>query len=117
MTTETSYGPQIRRARINLGWSREDLARRVGVSGETIRTYEREIRKPSLQTVIRLEQELSIGLSLDKNELRNSSRPRLFQVKDLEAPEDYVESEIYHKIAKMTPNQRLALYILLNNQF
>ena len=45
------------------GWSQEELAEMVGVSGQTISAYERNIQTPSLDIAVGIAD--ALGVSLD----------------------------------------------------
>lgn len=63
MTTRTLQSHPVRRARKDLGWSEEKLARETGLSRETVRAIEagRPPRIPTAQQVCR-----ALGKSLDE---------------------------------------------------
>lgn len=58
------FGPAMARARLRAGWSPRELARRSGVSHQTIRNLEQDRSNPSLSSVVWLAD--ALGLSLDE---------------------------------------------------
>lgn len=53
----------VRYLRLELRWSQEDLAQRVGVSVPTISGIERGIRNPSLEMIIALSEALGVTVA------------------------------------------------------
>ena len=54
LKSQTMSGQDIRRYRRQLGWSQEDLARRLEVSNRTVCSWENEETKPRGHIVIAL---------------------------------------------------------------
>ena len=49
-----TLGVAIKMERLNKGWSQEELGERVGVNFSTISKYERGIKKPSCDVLLKL---------------------------------------------------------------
>lgn len=64
MKNNTSVNMRLRLARVERGWSQQDLADRVGVTRQTIGLIEKGEFNPSLQLCIRLAKVL--GKTLDQ---------------------------------------------------
>ena len=59
-----TYGENMRACRVERGYTRKILAERSGVSEDSIRSYEADVRLPNLFTAILMAD--ALGVSLDK---------------------------------------------------
>jgi transcriptional regulator with XRE-family HTH domain len=58
----TQFGPRLKRARLEKGWSVRGLAELTGVDFRTIYLYEDEARSPNIEAAVRLAQKLDCSL-------------------------------------------------------
>lgn len=58
------FGADVRAARERMGWSRRELATRVGSSYSGLTQVEREERSPSLRLAVALARELDLDLNV-----------------------------------------------------
>ena len=73
-------GERLRAYRLKKGWTLAQLAKRIGVTLQTIGKYERGVSSPDINVVI----ELCFALDITPNELCGISRPAdLTTVEDL----------------------------------
>lgn len=73
------FSKRFRSLRLEKGWSIEEAAKRLGVSKETIHTYERDT-KPNFKYLARMASQL--GVSLNYLVIGDEEQPKL--VKDFE---------------------------------
>ncbi len=64
VTDKTKFGAAVRRARVDLGMSKKELAICIGRSATTIGRYEKGVLKPSVQMIAAICDEL--GLEIDE---------------------------------------------------
>ena len=50
----TLYGQRIAKLRENKGWTQEELSAAIGISRASLSHYEKDRRKPNLETLTRL---------------------------------------------------------------
>lgn len=55
-------GRQVRRRRLEIGWTQEALAKEIGVSTSFVGHIERGTRKASLETVVAISNAMSVSL-------------------------------------------------------
>jgi len=72
--TSTSFAESLRLKRTRLGWSLRDLARRAGVDLTTVRTWERDERRPTSRALAAVEEALAGRVRSTSDPTRPSRR-------------------------------------------
>lgn len=72
-----SFGPRVRRLRLERRWSQQELSLRSGISTPHISSIERSKRFPSLEYALRIAESLGVPLSALCDESSSFSPPRM----------------------------------------
>ena len=86
-------GNRIKELRENTGYSRQDLADRLGISYYTVSKYETEERKPDIDTLVKIASIFSVSLDylLGRTDLPEAFTPDTFAAKVAPELEGYSE--------------------------
>lgn len=75
MLSAANIGPNVRRLRLEWGWTQANLASRAGMTANTLARVERRVCSTSLPTAIRLATALHVGLDALCGPLPSGYRP------------------------------------------
>lgn len=85
METAKEIGIRIKNSRLNVGITQAELARRLGVTPQTISQYERGVKKPKIETIERIADALGISwlqLAHLENSIAASEERGLGEIKE-----------------------------------